>query len=68
VGSQVALVVTNALQTSAGRMIFGRVAEDGAAEGGASLAAQMGDAATHQPRSTARPPRRSHDSPRNPRR
>ncbi len=52
VGQTVALIVTNSLQTSAGRMIFGRV-EDGVADD-ARVIGQMADAATSQPRATAR--------------
>jgi uncharacterized protein YacL len=46
IGDQVRAIVTNSLQTSAGRMIFGRVAGDG--ETG-TTAQRMADAATHQP-------------------
>ncbi|MCH7849083.1 MAG: TRAM domain-containing protein [Planctomycetes bacterium] len=52
VGDQVAVDVTNSLQTSAGRMIFGRIA--GAAESSAHVQ-RMAQAATHQPRTSARP-------------
>ena len=67
IGEMATLVVTNSLQTTAGRMIFGRMSEpDGAA--GSSAVDQMSKAATHQPRTTARPERHPTDSPRNPRR
>jgi len=65
-GESVTLIVTNSLQTSAGRMIFGRP-EDAADD--PSVVEQLADAATHQPRSTTRPDRRgSSSSSRNPRR
>ncbi|UCD76803.1 MAG: hypothetical protein JSV91_07715 [Phycisphaerales bacterium] len=68
IGQTVALTVTNSLQTSAGRMIFGRPAE-GEAEPAASSSEQMARAATHQPRTTERPRQVDHSkSPRNPRR
>ena len=47
IGDQVRAIVTNSLQTSAGRMIFGRVAADG--ETGPTTAERMAAAATHQP-------------------
>lgn len=47
IGGQVRAIVTNSLQTSAGRMIFGRVARDD--ETGRSSAERMAEAATHQP-------------------
>ena len=58
IGQVVTLIVTNSLQTSAGRMIFGRSME-GEGEPSASASEQMARAATHQPRTK---------SPRNPRR
>jgi uncharacterized protein YacL len=69
VGDSVPAVVTNSLQTSAGRMIFGRLAEDAEAARDAELVEQMADAATDQPRATEPPPRKP-DGParRNPRR
>lgn len=71
VGQTISLTVTNSLQTSAGRMIFGAMnKEQGNGDGSAdSHASQMAHAATHQPRATARPPRvEESDSRRNPRR
>jgi uncharacterized protein YacL len=71
-GEQVSLVVTNSLQTTAGRMIFGRMGDGAEAGEQGSVVDQMTRAATHQPRATGRPqpPRRQQqpDSPRNPRR
>jgi uncharacterized protein YacL len=78
IGKQVVLTVTNSLQTSAGRMIFGTF-KDLAGSGnspssigngdGESHAAQMAHAATNQPRITARPVRiEEPDARRNPRR
>jgi uncharacterized protein YacL len=76
IGKQVVLTVTNSLQTSAGRMIFGTfkdlagsaLAPLGNGEG-ESHAGQMAHAATNQPRMTARPERvEESDARRNPRR
>ena len=68
IGQVVTLIVTNSLQTSAGRMIFGRSME-GEGEPSASASEQMARAATHQPRTTERPSQAEHSkSPRNPRR
>lgn len=53
VGLEVDVMVTNSLQTSAGRMIFGRVA-DGSTARPTNQAQSMAHAATHQPRT---PPR-----------
>ena len=66
VGQRIVLEVTNSLQTSAGRMIFGRHVGLAPTE---SATPQMARSATQQPRSTARPTRRT-DQPtrRNPRR
>jgi uncharacterized protein YacL len=47
VGGQITAIVTNSLQTSAGRMIFGRLANDD--EKPPSAAERMAAAATHQP-------------------
>jgi uncharacterized protein YacL len=75
VGQTVTLTVTNSLQTTAGRMIFGKV--DGAGVAAAGPMDEDGDveqlahSATHQARSTARPTkttRAGSSSPRNPRR
>lgn len=69
VGDSVTFVVTNSLQTSAGRMIFGKL---DAPESG--TAASMARAATHQPRVVERPagerstPRADGAHGRNPRR
>ncbi|MCZ6445162.1 MAG: PIN/TRAM domain-containing protein [Planctomycetota bacterium] len=54
IGAEVALIVTNSLQTSAGRMIFGRLAE-GAPDQRASFTHRMADAATDQPHTATRP-------------
>jgi len=70
IGHTVTLSVTNSLQTSAGRMIFGKLVEESQqderrSEDGHRLA----HSATHQPRTTARPKQSgSERSPRNPRR
>ena len=62
IGESMDIVVTNALQTSAGRMIFARPA-DGTADH------DIAHAATSQPRATERPAKRNPGaSPRNPRR
>ena len=67
IGDSVVLLGTNSLQTSAGRMIFGRL-DDAAAEE-TRVVGQMADAATKQPRTTTRPERRGNSSSsRNPRR
>ena len=51
IGEQVSAIVTNSLQTSAGRMIFGRL---GDAEGAAPTTVErMAEAATHQKRNQA---------------
>jgi uncharacterized protein YacL len=47
VGGEITAIVTNSLQTSAGRMIFGRLANDD--EKSPSAAERMAAAATHQP-------------------
>ena len=47
IGGQITAIVTNSLQTSAGRMIFGRRANQDEAR--ASAVARMANAATHQP-------------------
>ncbi len=52
VGADVLVAVTNSLQTSAGRMIFGRIAD---ADDSAHHVQRMAQAATHQPRATGRP-------------
>lgn len=56
IGQAVSLIVTNSLQTSAGRMIFGRLIEEDAGED-ARAVERMADAATNQPRATDRPAR-----------
>lgn len=64
IGEALAVVVTNALQTSAGRMIFARRAEDEP-----SPSSRLSESATHQPPSTSRPARHGDGaSRRNPRR
>jgi uncharacterized protein YacL len=70
VGEQVHLVATNSLQTTAGRMIFGRLSDGAEAPAPSSVVDQMAQAATTQPRGVVRPPPRRPpaDSPRNPRR
>ena len=69
VGQMVTLVVTNSLQTTAGRMIFGRLIEPEEGERAAHSAEQMARAATSQPRTTDPPPHGERSpSPRNPRR
>jgi uncharacterized protein YacL len=69
IGRTVGAVVTNALQTSAGRMIFAKLgeAENGATEA-ERRAAAMAKAATSQPRATERPDEPPPPSKRNPRR
>ncbi|MBL9118644.1 MAG: PIN/TRAM domain-containing protein [Phycisphaerae bacterium] len=58
VGSSVNAVVTNSLQTSAGRMIFARLADKSETPGDDSdSVGRMASAATHQPRATGRGPR-----------
>ena len=49
IGTEVTVTVTNSLQTSAGRMVFGRVAEPEA-----SMAERMASAATSQPSARSR--------------
>lgn len=68
IGQRVQLTVTNSLQTSAGRMIFGRVL-DGTTSEPETAAAQMARSATHQQRTTDRPGQPDRPNPRrNPRR
>lgn len=67
IGETLSVVVTNSLQTSAGRMIFARPADR--AEPSDDAAARMGESATRQPRTTSRPGRQPEGAPRrNPRR
>ena len=54
IGAEVSLIVTNSLQTSAGRMIFGRLAE-GAGDQRASFTHRTTDAATNEPHTATRP-------------
>ncbi|MCH8165593.1 MAG: PIN/TRAM domain-containing protein [Planctomycetes bacterium] len=54
IGAEVSLIVTNSLQTSAGRMIFGRLA-DGAGDQRASFTHRTADAATNLPHTATRP-------------
>jgi uncharacterized protein YacL len=69
VGERVNLVVTNSLQTSAGRMIFGRLQENGETAGDDTPGRSIRAAATEQPRATERPPAPARaESRRNPRR
>lgn len=65
IGQTVTLTVTNSLQTSAGRMIFGKAVGETNDDGGVS---HMARAATQQPRSTDRPTRIEGTPRRNPRR
>ena len=65
VGDSVPVVVTNALQTSAGRMVFARPGN----ESDARRTDHLTEAATQQPRATTRPPRaEAGPTRRNPRR
>jgi uncharacterized protein YacL len=74
IGQSVPVVVTNALQTSAGRMVFGKLAQsetNGPAAGGddeAHRVENLAEAATRQPRTTTRPAPTEGRSRRNPRR
>lgn len=69
IGDNVTITVTNSLQTSAGRMIFGRIENSEEKPSSASNAESMAKAATSQPRITMRPPQRDDPNPgRNPRR
>lgn len=73
VGRTITIIVTNSLQTSAGRMIFGRVmleSEQHDPEASAEAVRHMTQEATNQPRATEKPPRRTvtAESRRNPRR
>ncbi|MCI0366336.1 MAG: PIN domain-containing protein [Phycisphaerales bacterium] len=54
VGQTVSLVVTNSLQTAAGRMIFGTLKDVSVTDGHLSHAGQMAKAATNQPRTPVR--------------
>ena len=68
IGDSVTVTVTNSLQTAAGRMVFGRLAEGEPGEP-PNMAEQMARTATAQPRATARPdPGAPTTSGRNPRR
>ncbi len=71
VGETLPVVVTNSLQTSAGRMIFAKPdnGERAAAAMETGSQAHMAEAATNQPRATSRPPKTGEGTPRrNPRR
>jgi len=71
IGRTVECTVTNSLQTSAGRLIFGKVAHVESVDQAdhARLAAErVGDTATHQPRHTDSGRDRGHPPRRNPRR
>jgi uncharacterized protein YacL len=70
VGKTVTLIVTNSLQTTAGRMIFGTFREVGAGDGSSQVDA-LAKAATQQPRTpvrTSAEPESTMSSRRNPRR
>lgn len=54
IGQMVTVVVTNSLQTTAGRMIFGQFKDRIGPDGSESHVAQMAKAATHQPRTPVR--------------
>lgn len=56
VGSALQVIVTNSLQTSAGKMIFAKPDRSGETDADAPVS-RMANAATHQPRSTGRGPR-----------
>jgi uncharacterized protein YacL len=67
IGEQVMVVISNTVQTSAGRLVFARL-EDAAGET-AQPARTVGDAATSQPRHVSPPERKPpNQSGRNPRR
>lgn len=69
IGRTVTLTVTNALQTSAGRMIFGKMVGEPGQTSASGDRQHLAHTATHQPRTTGRP--KSGDAehtPRNPRR
>jgi uncharacterized protein YacL len=72
VGTSVSLTVTNSLQTSAGRMIFGKVIEDQtdvhSQPQSSSSTSHIAKAATNQPRATERPSKIEGTPRRNPRR
>ena len=68
VGHSVELTVTNSLQTTAGRMVFGRTAEDERSDEPPPQTQRIAHAATHQPRATDRPELEPPDTRRNPRR
>lgn len=57
VGSSVNAVVTNSLQTSAGKMIFARLETRADVNDDTDSVGRMASAATHQPRATGRGPR-----------
>ncbi len=59
VGTSVNAVVTNSLQTSAGRMIFAKLDAKGDGVDEGDSIGRMANAATHQPRATGRGPRGS---------
>lgn len=67
IGNSITLTVTNSLQTSAGRMIFGKAVEDAQHDGDGSVS-HMARAATKQPRATERPSKIEGTPRRNPRR
>lgn len=69
IGRSVTLTVTNSLQTSAGRMIFGKMIGEPDDESPSGDGHHLAHSATRQPRTTGRPQHgESERSPRNPRR
>jgi uncharacterized protein YacL len=62
IGSEVSLTVTSSLQTSAGRMIFGRIDGDGAGETAARPEPAQ-HAAPSMERTSAQPPSETHTEP-----
>ena len=68
VGQSVQVTVTNSLQTTAGRMIFGRTADDDLHDEPPPRTQRIAHAATHQPRATDTPQLKPPDPRRNPRR
>lgn len=59
IGTSINAVVTNSLQTSAGRMIFAKLDTKGDGGDESDPIGRMANAATHQPRATGRGPRGS---------
>lgn len=66
IGDEVMVTINNSVQTTAGRLVFARLADDAPPEG--STGGSIASAAVDQPRQTASPPNKRSGSGRSPRR